>query len=79
MIPESPGDSFGVPLRNTYPDNMDRRKFHRGRRAALDRIAVLVARPGDLTGRRVSNRSQSLNENKLPRSVYCCRVWNHAD
>jgi hypothetical protein len=79
MIPKSPGDSFGVPLRNTYPDNIDRWKFHRERRAALDRIAVLVERPGDLTGLRVSDRSHSLNENKLPRSVYRCCVWNHAD
>jgi hypothetical protein len=36
MTPELPVDSFGVPLRNTYPEDMDRWKFHRNpRRLAL--------------------------------------------
>ena len=44
MIPESSGDSFGVPLRNTYPNNMDGWKFQRERRRPL--IALPFLSPG---------------------------------
>lgn len=57
MIPETSGDSCGVPLRNTYPDNMDGWKFQRARRATLDRIVVLMNHRGVLTGLHVSNGS----------------------
>jgi len=50
MIPESPGDSFGVPLRNTYPDNMDRWKFHRERRRPLIALPFLSITPAILPG-----------------------------
>jgi len=50
------GASCVLPLRNTYPEDMDRWTFHRDRSRPLIALLFLSLTAAHLTGLRVSNR-----------------------